>query len=199
MTKIGYACMLEQFHPTDLLDWAERAEAAGFDAGFQVSEHFHPWTPQQGQAAFAWSFMGALGQRTKLPFGTAVTCPGFRYHPAVIAHAAATLGAMFPGRFWLGLGAGEALNEHIVGGVWPEIGVRSSMLFESIEIISKLFSGNVVKHKGEYFTLESVKDAHARSKCRHENGTEYWACSNCDCTERLEAVLKKQGRPLRDP
>ena len=157
MTKIGYACMLEQFHPTDLLDWAERAEAAGFDAGFQVSEHFHPWTPQQGQSAFAWSFMGALGQRTKLPFGTAVTCPGFRYHPAVIAHAAATLGAMYPGRFWLGLGAGEALNEHVIGGEWPEVGIRSAMMFESIEIINKLFSGNVVKHKGEHFTLESAK------------------------------------------
>ena len=125
MTKIGYACMLEQFHPTDLLDWAEQAESAGFDAGFQVSEHFHPWTPQQGQSAFAWSFMGALGERTKLPFGTAVTCPGFRYHPAVIAHAAATLGAMYPGRFWLGLGAGEALNEHVIGGEWPEVGERS--------------------------------------------------------------------------
>ena len=85
MTKIGYACMLEQFHPTELLDFAEAAEKAGFDAGFQVSEHFHPWTPRQGQAAFAWSFMGALGERTSLPFGTAVTCPGFRYHPAVIA------------------------------------------------------------------------------------------------------------------
>jgi coenzyme F420-dependent glucose-6-phosphate dehydrogenase len=157
MTKIGYACMLEQFHPTDLLDWAERAEAAGFDAGFQVSEHFHPWTPQQGQSAFAWSFMGALGQRTKLPFGTAVTCPGFRYHPAVIAHAAATLGAMYPGRFWLGLGAGEALNEHVIGGEWPEVGIRSAMMFESIEIITKLFSGKVVKHDGEYFTLESAR------------------------------------------
>ena len=122
-----------------------------------VSEHFHPWTPQQGQSAFAWSFMGALGTRTTLPFGTAVTCPGFRYHPAVIAHAAATLGAMFPGRFWLGLGAGEALNEHVVGGDWPEIGVRSAMLFEAIEIINKLFTGNVVKHHGEHFTLESAK------------------------------------------
>ena len=157
MTKIGYAAMLEQFHPTDLLDWAEQAEQAGFDAGFQVSEHFHPWTPQQGQSAFAWSFMGALGQRTSLPFGTAVTCPGFRYHPAVIAHAAATLGAMYPGRFWLGLGAGEALNEHVIGGEWPEVGERSRMMFESIEIIGKLFSGKVVKHDGEYFTLESAK------------------------------------------
>ena len=157
MTKIGYACMLEQFHPTDLLDWAERAEGAGFDAGFQVSEHFHPWTPQQGQAAFAWSFMGALGQRTKLPFGTAVTCPGFRYHPAVIAHAAATLGAMYPGRFWLGLGAGEALNEHVIGGEWPEVGIRSAMMFEAIEVITKLFSGKVVKHDGDYFTMESAR------------------------------------------
>jgi coenzyme F420-dependent glucose-6-phosphate dehydrogenase len=157
MTKIGYAAMLEQFHPTDLLEWCPQAEKAGFNAGFMVSEHFHPWTPQQGNAAFAWAFMGALGQRTTLPFGTAVTCPGFRYHPAVIAHAAATLGAMYPGRFWLGLGAGEALNEHVIGGQWPEIGTRSSMLFEAIEVISKLFSGKVVRHKGEHFTLESAK------------------------------------------
>jgi coenzyme F420-dependent glucose-6-phosphate dehydrogenase len=141
MAKIGYAAMLEQAHPTDLLDWCARAEAAGFSAGFMVSEHFHPWTPQQGQAAFAWSFMGALGTRTSLPF----------------AHAAATLGAMFPGRFWLGLGAGEALNEHVVGGEWPEIGVRSAMLFEAIEVIAKLFSGNVVRHRGEHFRLESAK------------------------------------------
>jgi G6PDH family F420-dependent oxidoreductase len=157
MTKIGYAAMLEQFHPTDLLDWCAQAEAAGFEAGFLVSEHFHPWTPQQGQSAFAWSFMGALGQRTSLRFGTAVTCPGFRYHPAVIAHAAATLGAMYPGRFYLGLGAGEALNEHVIGGVWPEVPIRSAMMFESIEIINKLFTGNVVRHKGEYFTLERAK------------------------------------------
>ncbi|MFN2484564.1 MAG: TIGR03557 family F420-dependent LLM class oxidoreductase [Candidatus Limnocylindria bacterium] len=157
MTKIGYAAMLEQFHPTELLGWCEQAEAAGFDAGFMVSEHFHPWTPEQGQAAFAWSFMGALGQRTNLRFGTAVTCPGFRYHPAVIAHAAATLSAMYPGRFWLGLGAGEALNEHVVGGPWPEIGVRSAMMFEAIEVIRKLFSGDVVRHHGEHFSLESAR------------------------------------------
>ena len=157
MTKIGYAAMLEQFHPTDLLEWCPQAEAAGFSAGFMVSEHFHPWTPQQGNAAFAWAFMGALGQRTSLPIGCAVTAPGFRYHPGVIAHAAATMGAMYPGRFWLGLGAGEALNEHVIGGEWPEIGVRSAMLFEAIEVIKKLFSGDVVKHDGEYFTLESAK------------------------------------------
>jgi G6PDH family F420-dependent oxidoreductase len=157
MTKIGYAAMLEQFHPTELLDYCAAAEDAGFGAGFMVSEHFHPWTPQQGQSAFAWAFMGALGTRTSLRFGTAVTCPGFRYHPAVIAHAAATLGAMFPGRFWLGLGAGEALNEHVIGGEWPEVGIRSSMMFEAIEMISKLFSGDVVRHHGKHFTLESAR------------------------------------------
>ncbi len=157
MAQIGYAAMLEQFHPTDLLDWCAQAEAVGFEAGFMVSEHFHPWTPAQGQSAFAWSFMGALGLRTSLRFGTAVTYPGGRFHPAVVAHAAATLGAMFPGRFWLGLGAGEALNEHILGGEWPEIGVRSEMLFEAIEIIAKLFSGNVTKHRGKHFKLESAR------------------------------------------
>jgi G6PDH family F420-dependent oxidoreductase len=157
MAQIGYAAALEQFHPTDLLDWCAQAEAAGFSAGFMVSEHFHPWTPHQGQSAFAWSFMGALGLRTSLRFGSAVTCPGFRYHPAVIAHAAATLGAMFPGRFWLGLGAGEALNEHVIGGEWPEIGVRSAMMFEAIEVISKLFTGALVKHHGHHFKLESAR------------------------------------------
>jgi G6PDH family F420-dependent oxidoreductase len=156
-TKIGYAAMLEQFHPTDLLRWCPAAEAAGFTAGFMVSEHFHPWTPQQGQSAFAWAFMGALGHVTSSRFGTAVVCPGFRYHPAVIAHAAATLGAMYPGRFWLGLGAGEALNEHVVTSDWPEIGIRSQMLFEAIEIITRLFTGEKVRHKGEHFQMESAK------------------------------------------
>ena len=157
MAKIGYSASLEQFHPNDLLEWCAAAERAGFDAGVMVSEHFHPWTPQQGQSAFAWAFMGALGLRTSLPFGTGVTCPGFRYHPAIIAHAAATMGAMFPGRFWLGLGAGEALNEHIVGGYWPEIGTRSAMLFESIDIINKLFTGEIVRHRGPHFTVESAR------------------------------------------
>jgi coenzyme F420-dependent glucose-6-phosphate dehydrogenase len=157
MTRIGYAAMLEQFHPTDLLDWCAQAESAGFEAGFMVSEHFHPWTPEQGQSAFAWAFMGALGLRTSLRFGTAVTCPGFRYHPAVIAHAAATLGAMYPGRFFLGLGAGEALNEHVIAPVWPEVPIRSAMMFEAIEVIDKLFSGQVVRHDGKYFTLERAK------------------------------------------
>ena len=155
--------MLEQFHPTDLLDWCAQAEGAGFSAGFMVSEHFHPWTPQQGQSGVRVVVHGRPRAADRLPFGTAVTCPGFRYHPAVIAHAAATLGAMFPGRFWLGLGAGEALNEHVVGGDWPEIGVRSAMLFEAIEVINKLFTGNVVRHRASTSRSRAPSSTRAES------------------------------------
>jgi G6PDH family F420-dependent oxidoreductase len=122
-----------------------------------VSDHFHPWVPSQGQSPFAWSLMGALGVATKLKFGTGVTPPGWRYHPAILAQAAATLEAMFPGRFYLGLGAGEALNEHVVGQYWPEAVTRLDTLAEGIEVIRKLFTGKVVKHRGTHFTLESAK------------------------------------------
>jgi G6PDH family F420-dependent oxidoreductase len=154
---IGYAAMCEQFHPSDLIRWSKQAEEAGF-GGVMVSDHFHPWVPSQGHSPFAWALMGAIGQATsKVTFGPGVTPPGYRYHPAVVAQAAATLAAMFPGRFWLGLGAGEALNEHIIGGYWPEAPARLDKLVDSIEIIKKLFSGKVVKHKSEHFTLESAR------------------------------------------
>lgn len=157
MGTLGYAAMFEQFHPTDLLKWSRQAEDAGFDA-IMASDHFNPWTPQQGQSAFAWAWMGALGAQTsRVKFGTGVTAPGFRYHPAILAQASATLAAMYPGRFYLGIGAGEALNEHIVGQYWPEAATRSEMLLEAIEVISKLFSGKSVKHRGQYFTLETAK------------------------------------------
>lgn len=156
MGTLGYAAMFEQFHPTDLLRWAREAEDAGF-ASVIASDHFHPWTPQQGQAGFVWAWMGALGASTNLRFGPGVTSPGFRYHPAILAQASATLAAMFPGRFYLGVGAGEAVNEHIVGEYWPEAAARSERLLEGIEIIQKLFSGKVVKYKGAHFTLESAK------------------------------------------
>src|SRR5205807_4589069 len=125
--------------------------------GLMVSGHFHPWVPSQGQSPFGWALLGAIGATTKLRFGTGVTPPGWRYHPAVLAQAAATLEAMFPGRFYLGLGAGEALNEHIVGAYWPEAPVRLEILAEAIEIIQKLFSGKVVKHRGAHLTLESAR------------------------------------------
>ena len=128
-----------------------------------ASDHFHPWTPEQGHSAFVWSWMGALGATTNLRFGTGVTPPGFRYHPAIIAQGAATLEAMYPGRFWLGLGAGEALNEHIVGDYWPEAPTRLRILMEAIEVIRRLFSGKVVKYSGEHITLESARlYTHAR-------------------------------------
>lgn len=153
---IGYAAMFEQFHPNDLLRFSRMAEDNGFGA-IMASDHFHPWTPGQGQAAFVWSWLGAVGAQTKLKFGTGVTAPGYRYHPAILAQAAATLEAMYPGRFYLGIGAGEALNEHIVGGYWPEAPARSEKLFDGIEVIKKLFSGKVVKHSSAHFTLESAK------------------------------------------
>jgi coenzyme F420-dependent glucose-6-phosphate dehydrogenase len=158
MTMIGYAAALEQFAPNELLRYSALAEEHGF-AGVMAADHFQPWVPQQGQNAFVWSWMAALGATTKrLTFGPGVTCPSFRYHPAVVAQAAATLGAMFAGRFWLGVGSGEALNERVVGGVWPEPHVRLKMMQEAIEIIKKLFTGKIARHDdGKYFTMERVR------------------------------------------
>jgi G6PDH family F420-dependent oxidoreductase len=153
---IGYAASSEQFDPNDMLTWSQQAEQQGF-MGVIVSDHFHPWVPSQGQSPFVWSWMGALGATTKLRFGTGVTPPGFRYHPAVIAQAAAPLEVMFPGRFYLGLGAGEALNEHIVGDYWPEAPTRLERLAESIEIIKQLFTGKNIKYRSQHFNVESAK------------------------------------------
>jgi coenzyme F420-dependent glucose-6-phosphate dehydrogenase len=158
MTIIGYAAALEQFAPTELLNYSILAEQHGFK-GVMAADHFQPWVPQQGNNSFVWSWMAALGQATQaLTFGPGVTCPSFRFHPAIVAQAAATQAAMTPGRFWLGLGSGEALNEHVVGGAWPEPHVRLKMMQEAIEIIKKLFSGKVARHDdGKYFTMERVR------------------------------------------
>lgn len=156
MGTIGYAASMEQFAPSELLTYCQLAEEQGFTA-VMASDHFNPWVPSQGQSGFVWSFMGALGSITQMRFGPGVTPPGYRYHPAIIAQAAATLEEMFPGRFYLGLGAGEALNEHIVAGYWPEAPVRLERLMESIEIITKLFSGKKIKHRGQYFTMEAAR------------------------------------------
>jgi G6PDH family F420-dependent oxidoreductase len=156
MAQIGYAAMLEQFHPTDLLAFCEKAEASGF-SGVMAADHVQPWIPQQGQAAHVWSFMTAAAEHTRGDVGPGVTCPSFRTHPAIIAQAAATMTAMYPGRFWLGLGSGEALNEHLVAGYWPEVAERINRMFESIEIIRKLFTGKDVKHAGEYYKMETMR------------------------------------------
>jgi G6PDH family F420-dependent oxidoreductase len=154
--KIGYAAMLEQFGPDEVLDLCAAAEVAGF-SGVMAADHFQPWTPQQGQASFVWEVLAIAGVRTKGDLGPGVTCPSFRMHPAIVAQAAATLEVMYPGRTWLGLGSGEALNEHVVAGYWPETPERINRMFEAIEIIRKLFSGKDVKHDGRYFKLETTR------------------------------------------
>ncbi len=158
--QIGYAAMLERFHPTEAVALATLAEQHGF-SGVMAADHFQPWVPAQGQASFVWNVLSALGQTTSGNLGTGVTTPTFRWHPAMVAQASATLAAMYPGRHWLGLGSGEALNEHIVGQYWPEAPVRINRMFEAVDIIKKLFasglSGREVRHDGQYFTLEATK------------------------------------------
>jgi coenzyme F420-dependent glucose-6-phosphate dehydrogenase len=153
---IGYAAMLEQFHPTEVVALSSAAEQAGF-SGVMAADHYQPWVPQQGQASFVWNVLSALGERTAGDLGPGVTCPSFRFHPSIVAQASATLEAMYPGRFWLGLGSGEALNEHVVGGYWPEAPERLLRMWEAIEVIQKLFSGKDVKHSGRFFTLETTR------------------------------------------
>lgn len=153
---LGYCAMFEQFHPNEMLDWCVQAEQAGF-GGVMASDHFAPWVPWQGHSAFVWTWLGAYGLRCGLPVGTAVTPPGYRFHPAVVAHMAATVSAMNPGKFWLGLGAGEALNEHVLAEYWPEAHERVERLLESVEIIRKLFTGKDVKHAGKHFKMETSR------------------------------------------
>jgi coenzyme F420-dependent glucose-6-phosphate dehydrogenase len=157
---IGYAAMLEQFGPNEVIDYCANAEAAGF-SGVMAADHFQPWVPRQGNASFVWNVLSAVGLKTTGDLGPGVTCPSFKMHPALVAQASATLAAMYPGRHWLGLGAGEALNEHVVGGYWPEGPERSARMFEAIDVIKKLYesghSGKEVKHSGRFFQLESTR------------------------------------------
>jgi coenzyme F420-dependent glucose-6-phosphate dehydrogenase len=153
---VGYAAMLEQFHPTEAVELSAYAESKGF-SGVMAADHFQPWVPQQGQSAFVWNVLTAIGERTTGDMGPGVTAPTFRWHPAMVAQASATLAAMYPGRHWLGLGSGEALNEHITGQYWPEAPERINRMFEAIDIIKKLFTGKDVKHSGQFFKLESTR------------------------------------------
>lgn len=157
---VGYAAMLEQFHPTEAVALSVHAEAHGF-SGVMAADHYQPWVPAQGQASFVWNVLTALGERTTGDIGPGVTAPTFRWHPAMVAQASATLAAMYPGRHWLGLGSGEALNEHIVAGYWPEAPERINRMFEAIELIKKLFSASIagkdVKHAGPFYKLESTR------------------------------------------
>ncbi|MDB6151360.1 MAG: F420-dependent oxidoreductase, family [Chthoniobacter sp.] len=146
MAVIGYHASHEQFAPSQLLKWTQRAESAGFQSFFS-SDHFHPWSEAQGQSGFSWSWMGAALATTTLP-GSMICCPGYRQHPAVVAQAAATLAEMFEGRFWLAVGSGQALNERITGEHWPTKDHRNARLAECVQIIRALWAGETVTHRG---------------------------------------------------
>jgi G6PDH family F420-dependent oxidoreductase len=154
--KIGYFLASEEYDPRELLDQARRAEQAGFHA-LWISDHYHPWNDEQGHSSFVWSVIGALAEATSLPVTTGVTCPTVRIHPAVIAQAAATSGVLHQGRFNLGVGSGEALNEHILGDRWPEADVRLEMLEEAVEVIRALWQGGQQSHHGRHYTVENAR------------------------------------------
>ncbi|MGN6576733.1 MAG: LLM class F420-dependent oxidoreductase [Nocardioides sp.] len=157
MTRYGYTLMTEQSDPRSLVRYASGAEQAGFD--FEVmSDHYFPWLDEQGHAGYAWSMLGAVSQVTeRVELMTYVTCPILRYHPAVVAQKAATIGLLSDGRFTLGLGAGENLNEHVVGRGWPPVNVRHDMLEEAVHIIRELLGGGYVNRAGEHYRVDSAK------------------------------------------
>ena len=156
MLHLGWKAGTEQYPPEELLDYAIAAEKAGFDS-IDASDHFHPWA-EKGQACFVWSWLGAVAARTsKITMGTGVTCPTLRYHPSVIAQAAATLSCLAPNRFFLGIGTGEALNEYSATGQWPDYKIRQNQLAEAIELIRALSAGEKVTHKGVYYQTRQAK------------------------------------------
>jgi coenzyme F420-dependent glucose-6-phosphate dehydrogenase len=157
MVAIGYKLCSEEHRPEELVRFGQRAEAAGFDFAM-ISDHYHPWTDTQGQSPFVWSVLGALVYATRrLRIGTGVTCPTMRTHPAVVAHAAATIAAMMPGRFLFGVGTGENLNEHILGQRWPPAEVRREMLEEAVAVMRLLWQGGLQSHRGTYYTVANAR------------------------------------------
>jgi len=157
MVEIGYALSSEEHPATDLVRYARRAEETGFTFAL-ISDHFHPWVDHQGHSPFVWSVLGGIAQVTEgLVVGTGVTCPTVRIHPAIIAHAAATVATMMPGRFFLGLGTGEYLNEHILGDRWPPVLVRQEMLEEAVQVIRGLWQGGYYSHRGRYYLVENAR------------------------------------------
>ncbi len=156
-TAFGYTLSSEEHPPGDLVRHAQHAEVAGFEFA-SISDHYHPWVSAQGHSPFVWSVLGGIAATTStLRVGVGVTCPIVRIHPAVIAQAAATTSLLFDGRFFLGLGTGEALNEHVVGARWPPIAVRRDMLEEAVAIMRELFAGETVEHRGEHYEVDNAR------------------------------------------
>jgi G6PDH family F420-dependent oxidoreductase len=157
MTGFGYTLMTEQSGPRELVRYAQAAEQAGFDL-LVCSDHHSPWLESQGHSPYAWTLLGAVAHATeRVELMTYVTCPTMRYHPAVVAQKAATLQILADGRFTLGLGSGERLNEHAVGEAWPGADMRQDMLVEAIEVIRKLHEGGLVTHRGEFFDVDTAR------------------------------------------
>lgn len=156
MTDFGFFLSSEEHGPRTLVAQAQMAEAAGMRA-VSVSDHFHPWMDVQGESPFVWSVIGGIASITSLEVTTAVTCPTMRIHPAILAQAAATSSAMLDGRFRFGIGTGERLNEHVLGQHWPPATVRRDMLVEAVEVMRSLWSGDVVTHHGEHYTVENAR------------------------------------------
>jgi coenzyme F420-dependent glucose-6-phosphate dehydrogenase len=155
--RLGYALSSEEHGPSELAALARRAEEAGFEFAL-VSDHFHPWIDRQGHSPFVWSVIGAISETTEtIELGTGVTCPTMRIHPAIVAQAAATAAAMLPGRFFLGVGTGENLNEHILGQRWPSADLRREMLAEAIEVIRALWTGELTTHRGRWYHVEDAR------------------------------------------
>lgn len=155
-TKFGYLLSTEEYGPADLIEQARLAEEAGFES-LWISDHFHPWNDEQGESPFVWSVIGAISQVCSLPVTTAVTCPTFRIDPVIIAQAAATSAVMLNGKFILGVGSGEALNEHVLGQGWPSANVRLDMLEEAVDVMRELWKGDFVTRQGEYYTVDSAR------------------------------------------
>ncbi|NRQ38134.1 TIGR03557 family F420-dependent LLM class oxidoreductase [Nonomuraea sp. NN258] len=157
MVQIGYTLMTEQTPARQLVDDAATAERLGFDYAV-ISDHYFPWVEEMGHAPYCWSVLGAVAHATqRLPLMTYVTCPLMRYHPAVVAQKAATMGVLSEGRFTLGLGSGENLNEHVIGEGWPPVDTRHRMFSEAIQIIRQLFSGDYITYQGEFYDVDSAK------------------------------------------
>jgi G6PDH family F420-dependent oxidoreductase len=154
--RIGYFLSCEEYGPAELVDQARLAEDAGFES-LWISDHYHPWNDEQGQSPLVWSVIGAVSQVCSLPVTTAVTCPTIRVHPAVVAQAAATSAVMLGGRFVVGVGSGEALNEHVFGTAWPTVDVRLEMLEEAVEVMRRLWEGGFVSHRGRHYTVDSAR------------------------------------------
>ncbi|MFI2346608.1 LLM class F420-dependent oxidoreductase [Streptomyces sp. NPDC019443] len=156
MPQFGYFLSCEEHTPAELVEQARMAEQAGFTS-LWISDHYHPWNDNQGESPFVWSVIGALSQAVSLPVETAVTCPLVRLHPAVVAQAAATSAVQLAGGFRLGVGTGEALNEHILGDRWPEASVRLEMLEEAVHLMRLLFTGEQVSHRGRHYSVENAR------------------------------------------